>query len=364
MTYWYFIEPCDVWMFRDSKPFAAGQSFVARSQFPPTPQTMQGVVRTSYLEAQNVDWQAFGRGEIETLVGTSASLSDEFNLTGPLVAKMVEDKTHKIAARPFIPAPLDLVRSKSDEAAGLALLSPVAAEGSFLTSTPFGGWRPLAAPRHLDDLEYAGGWLDDAGVKAYVQGQTPAQTMKSDELFALEERVGLAMDHGRRTHRDQHLYHAQFVRPQSGVGLLVGLSGQYLPDDAIINIGGESRSGYCKAVPAILPQGPTSDRLKVVLLTPAWFSGGWQPEGGDWSRWVGAGQLVSTAIGRPQPISGWDVARNRAKPLYQYVPAGSVYYFDNADWQGKPFTESPADSLDHARIGFGGALTASWTPAT
>lgn len=358
MTHWYFIEPVDMWMFRDSKPFAAGQAFSARSQFPPTPQTMQGVVRSNYLEAQNVDWRAYGQGRIETSVGTPSSLGS-FTQFGPLVGRRMIGAAGKTRIQLLIPAPLDVVHSKTDKALPPQLLAPSAA--NFRTAAPFDGWRPLAAPSSAgEDLEQASGWMDQSDIERYIGGKAPSTLIKSSGIFAHEERVGLAMDHGRRTHRDQHLYHAQFVRPCPGVGLLVKLNGPYLDGQSIINIGGESRSGYCSQAALEWPGQPTSGNLRVVLLTPAFFSGGWQPANGDWSPWVGGGELVSTAIGRPQPISGWDVARNRPKPLNQYVPAGSVYYFKNAAWTGNPFTETPDGMLDHGAIGFGGALTANW----
>ncbi|MBL8152360.1 MAG: CRISPR-associated protein Cmr3, partial [Blastocatellia bacterium] len=37
-----FIEPSDVWLFRDARPFAAGEQSRATSLFPPTPRTIQG----------------------------------------------------------------------------------------------------------------------------------------------------------------------------------------------------------------------------------------------------------------------------------------------------------------------------------
>jgi len=47
---WIFIKAHDVWMFRDSKPFTAGESFFARSMFPPQPGTTQGLIRSFHYE--------------------------------------------------------------------------------------------------------------------------------------------------------------------------------------------------------------------------------------------------------------------------------------------------------------------------
>lgn len=46
---WVRIEPFDVLMFRDSKPFSAGESLRARSVFPPTPYPFIGAFRSQIL---------------------------------------------------------------------------------------------------------------------------------------------------------------------------------------------------------------------------------------------------------------------------------------------------------------------------
>jgi CRISPR-associated protein Cmr3 len=68
---------------------------------------------------------------------------------------------------------------------------------------------------------------------------------------------------------------------------------------------------------------------------------------------VGGGTLVSAVIGKPLAISGWDVANKRPKPLRHYVPAGSVYYFENATWKDTQFTESPEGEAQFSQMGFG-----------
>jgi hypothetical protein len=54
------------------------------------------------------------------------------------------------------------------------------------------------------------------------------------------------------------------------------------------------------------------------------------------------------------------MAKNEPKTLRHYVPAGSVFFFENAEVSGKPFTETPPDSLDHGAIGFGTFAAGTW----
>ncbi|HRF96638.1 MAG TPA: type III-B CRISPR module-associated Cmr3 family protein, partial [Aggregatilineales bacterium] len=113
---WVFIEAQDVWMFRDSKPFTAQQSFNARSQFPPNPQTMQGVIRSYYLESQGVDWTAYAQGTEKaslykavgsagTKNGNYAPSMGDLQIQGPFIAK--KDDAGNVEL--FVHAPFDLV---------------------------------------------------------------------------------------------------------------------------------------------------------------------------------------------------------------------------------------------------------------
>lgn len=357
-------------MFRDSKPFAAGQSFVARSTFPPNPQTMQGIIRTHVIEQSGIDWEAFGSRRDESLLrkigapatrnGHQAVLGD-FSIRGPFVAKRTGTKV-KI----LVPTPLDVMKNKDNED-NLALLKPSPAD--FVTLPPFDGWQPLSLVNAQGEYESAGGWLGEINFQRYLEGKTPKRIVKQEAVFMYDERVGLAIDYGRRASLEKHLYHADFVRPCDGVGLLVEVDAELLPDDGYIGIGGESRSGYYETVDFQLPSSSHKGNLKIVLLTPAYFSDGWHPANNDWSPWVGSdARLVSMALGRPTLISGWDTVRGQPKPLHHYIPVGSVFYFENAQvpTNPPPFTEPIPDSdfengeVNAGRLGFGGFAVGIW----
>lgn len=366
---WIFIEPNDVLMFRDSRPFAAGQNFVARSMFPPHPRTMQGVIRSHILEAQQADLRAYalGRGTPE-LMGVLGHPDGwgTLRLDGPFVAH----KQAEGAITRYFRAPLDVLASKSTPVT-LHVLSP-SSDAVLQTNAPFDGWRPLLARNIEGAGQEADGWLTEGDFIRYLRGQAPAELMDSQTLFQTEARVGLGIDHSRRRHAPGLFYHAEFIRPQPGVGLLVGISGDQglLPKGGPICIGGEGRG----ASYSILPGNKfgslhtaTSGQLKVVLLTPAYFSEGWLPAGRDWSPWVGTqARLVSVAVGRPQIISGWNMAagggRGASRPIRHFVPTGSVFFFENAHWQGRPFTEeTEEDGSSLGTMGFGSAALGAWS---
>jgi CRISPR-associated protein Cmr3 len=375
---WVFIEASDVWLFRDNKPFTAQENFVARGQFPPTPMTMQGVVRTYFLENQlqkeGRTWDDYRRGAVSSAIksaiglpagnGRDAALGD-LHVTGPVVAR--RNGSGKLER--LIRAPLDLVASKRDAGGGshepkydFRLLTP-ADSHDFYTEPPFDGWRPLTGGG--DGFKEAEGWLTESQFRSYLKGDLSDMTrlIKSNDLFQTENRVGLGLDYGRRANREGLFYTAQFTRPCDGVGLLIGVQPESIFESAAgyIGLGGESRTGRFEVVSQVEPLSQNGKgRVKIVLLTPAYFSGGWMPQGEDWSRWVGGGKLVSVAVGKPQLISGWDLAANAPKPLRQYVPAGSVFFFEDADVKDIPFTETPPNAPNYGAMGFGTFAVGSW----
>lgn len=361
---WVFIQAQDVWMFRDSKPFTAQQSFVARSQFPPNPQTMQGMIRTHYLESQAVDWRAYAAGDERDelyaavghagIKGTPPTLGN-LQITGPFVA--IENGQDKIQR--LLPAPLDLLFNA--ETGELSTLTPLA-ERAFFTNLPFDSWQPLTQTPGAKPVE---GWLDEDQFSDYLNKRPVRGGLrKNKEVFEFEDRIGLGMDHRRRAAQEGLLYRARFIRPHNDIGLLMHVNQALLSDSGFIRVGGESRSARFRILKNYnLPKPPASGRIKIVLLTPAYFSDGWRPEGADserWTSWVGRGQLVSSVIGKPITISGWDIANNRSKPLRHFVPAGSVYYFDSADYQSQPFTETPPGEPDFGSMGFGSIAVGIW----
>ncbi len=372
MSQWVFIEASDVWLFRDNKPFSAQQNFVAQGQFPPTPMTIQGAVRTHFLEnallSEGRSWGDYRRGNVSSSIIQTVGLpafdgqhatQGSLHITGPFVARLNNDGT----VERLLPAPLDLLAQKIEntnpEAYRYRLLTP--AKGcDFATELPFEGWRPLEGGGH--GFKETQGWLSESDFMHYLKGDVSKVEHLSDKrVFALENRVGLALDYGRRSHIESMFYQAEFVRPCDQVGLLIHVDHPVFTNNGYLSLGGESRSGHFQVVNNMKPLPQTgSGKVKIVLLTPAYFSEGWMPENNDWSPWVGGGKLVSVVVGKSHSISGWDMAANRPKPLRHYVPAGSVFFFENADVQGIPFTATPPNSLDHGAIGFGTFAVGSW----
>ena len=378
---WVFIEPTDVWLFRDGRPFSAGEGHVARSIFPPTPMTVQGALRSLILGHSEVDWkdfQAQSTPEAQELGevigcpagrGRSASLGN-FLMAGPFLARWEEGQVVR-----YTPLPADVVRH-ADEGYYFALCP---AKGlPFKTEWPSAGLFPLW-PEPTEEIEAPdpGGWLSEQVLHNYLQDKNFGP-LEGEELFQSEPRFGIALDYKTRRPVEHMLYQAEFIRPRadpgSEVGLLVRLGpGVALPaDEGLMALGGEARSARYRCLAdskvdvGAGMQTPV-ERLKLVFLTPAWFSGGWQPADGDagWSRLLGSPvTLVAAAVGRPQHIGGWDIAIRWHKPMYHYVPAGSVYFFESTQKPisppAGPVTETPDNQLPLGAQGFGQVAAGTW----
>lgn len=368
---WWFIEANDVLMFRDSKPFTAGQNFTARSTFPPHPRTMQGVIRTHILDGEGADFAKFASEQekeaIKRVVG-SPSKFGELALIGPFVARRTG--TDQRVVRLFRP-PLDLLQKKpnpdnpSKPDNPYVVLQPKCVS-RLCTNNPFKEWVPLL--HNYDEVDEVEGWLEEHQLVNYLQGNSIEGVVETKNLYHTEARVGLGLDYSKRRGAESQFYHAEFIRPHSDsnatTGLLVGTDNDDgLIKDGPIAIGGEGRTGTIRAA-GYQPQNLITERqgrVKVILLTPAYFTGGYKPA--SWERFVGKeAKLVALAIGKPQVISGWDLANKRPRPARHLVPAGSVFYFEDAALTDAAFTESPTPEAEetYGKMGFGAIATAKW----
>jgi CRISPR-associated protein Cmr3 len=115
-------------------------------------------------------------------------------------------------------------------------------------------------------------------------------------------------------------------------------------------------------------------KVRLVLATPALFEQGWKP---GWIEKSGSSELhlprglskvklklVSAAVGRREPVSGWNLRQNRPKAVRWMVPAGSVYFFEVEDGNPADLLESwlrpVSDNEQDRKDGFGLALWGVW----
>ena len=390
------IRPVDVWLFRDGKPFTAGEDHIAESTFPPSPFTLQGAIRTKVLADKGNPSEFARKGQPDPEVGYGDNFG-KLRLCGPLLMRCKDGKCERL-----IPMPADVVivaliclscghknppKTERCEKCDRRLTTPKVEYGlispchlPFATNSPEG--LQLLWAQKPERHEQAIGWLPESEWANYLKGQPPSQAVRAEDLFTFEPRFGIAIDSTKGTTQEAMLYQARFVRLKEGTALWAEVHGVSLGEKGFLRFGGEGRAAIYEAIQEPLQKSlkPLSQfnaannatRFKIVLVTPAWFSGGWQPRDGDWSKIFGSQvQLIAAAIPRPLLLGGFDVAKRVPKPMRSFVPAGAVYFFKAKEpvafTDDFAFTETPdevkqqnSNSNAWAQIGLGTVLIGVW----
>jgi CRISPR-associated protein Cmr3 len=351
-----FLEPVDVWLFRDGKPFDAKSDHRARSLFPPSPTVLQGVIRSHYLVHKGVNLA--NKTAITDLVGTADDYK-ELRLRGPFIAKKDEDNGQVTR---YFPVPADVAPCDDEH---LRALQPVKLDDKphIRTNVPVDLPMLLWPPEREPTRKEFGQWLPEADLIRCLRGEV-VKAVKSGDLFTFESRLGIARDDTRRTTEEGMLYEVEFVRPCGGVGLCLDMAGyDDWPASGVLRIGGEGRAARFEQVNAVeWPKllDPLPACFKVYFATPAYFDQGWRPA--TWSDFFeGEVKLVTVALRRYQALGGYDWVSNAQKPARRYVPAGSVYYFrHDGSAHLKPNLVQNAITHYGAAIGFGQIIITEW----
>lgn len=372
---WLFIEPQDVWLFRDGRPFDAGIDHGARSLFPPTPNTVQGMIRSRYLVEQGVDLQKYANRDqalqaVGEAIGWPGDGYGHMQLRGPLMARWDEDSKTLIR---YIPLPADIIKVGEN----YRLLRPLQAPPARANWPSDDLLPPWVRVRGDEVPKEARGWLSEKALPVYLDYDPTANLAieHDDALFVREGRFGVGIASHRKRAEEGYLYQVEFIRPRIGVGLAVELTGVQLASSGLLRVGGESRAGRFRtmtldALPGQTMPAPDNDgqtRFRLIFLTPTRFDSGWQPEGGNWNKFFDRPvTLKAAALPRAQSIGGARVD-NRSqrggyfqKTMRRYVPAGSVYFFE-AEGSVKPRRPHFTDDDEEEQIGFGLALFGKWS---
>ncbi len=351
-----FLEPIDVWLFRDGRPFDAGSDHRAESLFPPFPSVIQGAIRSYHLVVKKVSLQ--DPQAIAAAVGTATCYKD-LRIRGPFLAQ----RDNLGAITRYLPAPADATTVCRAPQRQIRPASPPREPTRLRTSAPTPYLLGLEdKPAKGED----GGWLSEGDLRRYLAGET-VPVIEDQDLFQRESHTGIGLESRRRVATEGALYEVEFIRPCPQVGLYLEVEGyEGWPSCGELRLGGEGHGARFQQVERALSWPPPPDPLpgcfKLYLATPAFFRGGWRPV--NWGRFFdGPVELVAAAIGRYQSIGGFDMAAGSHKAARRYVPAGSVYYFRSRD--SKPARLSPglpqhAITDEGAEIGFGQVVIQEW----
>jgi CRISPR-associated protein Cmr3 len=372
-----FLEPQETLHFRNGRPFNAGEVGYAETIFPPTPETLQGIVRAliaSHWDRTRSIAEVFQEGsDLVKLIGNSRSYG-RFRITDIALARRTGTN---IEALYPVPAHI-LIEEKTKR---LFLLKPDRLADT-ISNMPHQMQYLVIQGKPKNKLDNASGWLTKNDLSIALNARTDDDLedigiIKESDIFEREFRVGIGIDASRKAVEEGLLYSMQMIRMkkeyhpyEKNYGFLIEMhiAQEDAPDqeekndtqriydvlqaDGWSTMGGERRAVRFKAFDTDTSHLSTKGNL-LYLVTPAVFSGGWKPDN------VPA-DPVAAAVPRYQSIGGWQLDPRKSggghnKEMRRCVPAGSVYFFDNE-------IAIPPDigSGNTTQIGYGITRTGVW----
>lgn len=358
-----FLNPLDVWLFRDGKPFNAGSDHRAETIFPPLPTVIQGAIRTHYIE-QHGGIPAYLAGklaEVEAVVGKPGATPPEtFRISGPFVATWTENQLTR-----YFPLPNHAYKHNEETYRLLKPDSRSDVQTNLDSSVDLLWQHEGATPAKREESE-GDLWLDEeALLKLLTRKELDRfQITKGSKLFKKEIRLGIDRNDETLGSEEGAIYQAEFVRlvenRDGQVGLYVAVEGlPDWPEQGTLMLGGEGHAAAYRQIAApkaLSSPSINSNGFTVTFLTPTYFKSGWQAA--NWDHFFDTTvQLKAAAVSRPVILGGFDVAKKEHKPARRYVPAGSTYYF-----KGKPLLKDKVicDNPADGRIGFGQFILGEW----
>ncbi|MBK7766377.1 MAG: type III-B CRISPR-associated protein Cas10/Cmr2 [Sulfuritalea sp.] len=240
-----FLEPLDVLFLRGNQHFGAAGAHGA-ALTPPWPSLAAGAIR-SRLMAQ---------GE------TVATLAN-FRLAHFGLGQYTTDGLIEL----LLPLPADVMVSRETLAdARYAIPTappPGVASSHALARLPVFRLDKPAKP-------IGGLWLNADGIDAWLAGVPIAarHLLRSNQLWQLDSRLGIALDAQKRSAADGKIYTAEAVAFSKNVGFVAGYNGApALPEDCLVRLGGDGRGAPWRARRLSLFPNPTGGALPVAAAS-------------------------------------------------------------------------------------------------
>ncbi|MGQ9609370.1 MAG: type III-B CRISPR module-associated protein Cmr3 [bacterium] len=326
-----FIKPNDTLFFRDGKPFTMGEQTEGSGIFPPFPPTVYGAIRAKYI-AEKGGLKKFLNGEMRSEIGTDKE-KGAFRIKNILISN--NNNT-------LYPAPRDIVRSSHD-----GNIHRLVKKENILISPMINLnllWSCVDGKVEYNEKDY----ITQDSIISYLEGKDKDLIVINQSNFVVNEpKVGIGRNPKTRTSEESKLYRISMYRLKDGYGLLVDFEGIEISSSGLIRLGGEGKTAnytvtnneFSINTKLISEYIDRERQFKLYLASPTIFKNGWVPDQLDtktmiWNYKNLKLRLITTAIGKPINIGGWDIVSNAPKVMRRAVPSGSVYYFELIDGSG------------------------------
>lgn len=367
---WLRLRGRDPLLFRDGRPFGNELgALTARTLALPAPGTLAGFVRTRAGEAAGWSWNE-----------ESAARARQLAIAGPLLEQW---------GNPVLPAPADALiwEAEENEARGeppglrLMPLRPASLPAGAGCDLP-AGLRPLRPEAERKPAEGCRYWPADRLLE-WLADETGRNTSAPPRIDGppIEERAHVAVQAATRAAAEGQLFTTQGLAFGEEWSLLARVPADLPPLAGLAPFGGEGRLATVEELerfdplpcpPALTETLRQAAWVRMLLVTPGCFAGGWKPGWLD-ERLAGSPpgapevslRLAAAAVPRREAVSGWDYAKRRPKPTRWLAPAGSVYFFEvtggtPAALAGEAWLAPVSDADQDRRDGYGLALWGGW----
>ena len=373
----FWLRPLDPLFFGPPRSFLAGEAHHAQSAFPPSPWTLQGIVRTHLLRSARQDLghslddrSQSARREREALVGLPDALPAGWQLRSPVPVEE-QDVDDEPCLHPWFPAPRFLFR-RSDRGDGppvrAEVLIDAVGESSWdLADDGIASWSDrddtviVGPPPDAGDPTPLRGWVDADNLRWALTGQGSWSPQGYDEdlppFVQRERQVGVAIDDRAGRAQDRMLYTLERLRFRERSGFWSSLEvervqGGLHPDrlrNGIAHAGRRLRPvelapapEKCRAWQALeYPDdwltrlaGDDPDRkvrVWLYLASPVYIAAEQDRPRIRVDVGAGAGVAVrvrTAILGPPELHGGFSMAAGASRGNQMLVPAGSVWLIE------------------------------------
>ena len=321
------IKALDTLFFRDGKPFEMGDDNWAEGIFPPPPSVIYGALRSAWFAEHPEEMDKMGQENDPT---------KELRITRIYIG---------VKGIPYLPLPLDFVENKGDNESELNLEASnrkykvhiQTEKVNVISSNPFDS--VLFSSTHVEGISK--GVLSIQQYNWYLQNLVSRNytALKLSDYMLNEAKVGNARENTTHSVLEGKLYRVGMQRLNQ-ISLYIKFTGIVF-NSSLVKLGAENKVGHINNEVNQSNFKLFTDKIyknfKIIFTTPTIFKNGWLPEWINKNTLKGSYNgveftLTNAILGKAEPIGGYDMKKNRPKPMLKAIPAGSVFYFEtNSD---------------------------------
>jgi len=335
--------PVDTWFFRESRPMESLGGTSLGNQFPPSPSTLMGALRTRIGDMLGADWNNLVAKPLPAWWGDTDQWGD-LTLGGPWL---------RIAGEDYFPTPACLLQAADGKSIRLQPGSAVHCDLGVVRLPQI----PASTPPGVKPLDDS--WLRAKEFRQLLSGQPlphPLPVKKLPELFQDEYRLGIAINPERRAVVDGQLYQTRHLRSQQDLAVMITLDGlpseveaqlhQQLIRQPLLRLGGEGRMAQVTvmekvSLPSLSGTPTKNSKLLAIALNDIPISKADWPLPGFVKQqhadgiqcWRGELEgrsltLLTMTSGKVRRQGGWDLQHHQPRAVQSLLPAGTVFFFD------------------------------------